>query len=61
MTDFIAAVGLVFVIEGLLWSLAPGLAIRLLVEAANTPLQTLRIFGAIAVALGVGIVWAVRG
>lgn len=61
MTDFLAALGLVFVIEGLLWSLAPGLAIRLLAEAVNTPPQNLRTFGALAVALGVCTVWLVRG
>ena len=43
MNDLIVALGLVLVIEGLLWALVPHLAIRLLEGAAATPEGTLRI------------------
>ena len=60
MNDFLVGVGLVLVIEGLLWALAPGLAARLLELAATTPEQQLRTGGAVAVAVGVLLVWMVR-
>lgn len=61
MNDLIVALGLVLVIEGLLWALVPRLAIRLLEGAAASPEGTLRIAGWTAVCLGVGIVWLIRG
>jgi uncharacterized protein len=60
MNDFLVGIGLVLVIEGLLWALAPSLAARLLQLAAATPEQQLRIGGAVAVAVGVFVVWLVR-
>ena len=60
MNDFLVGVGLVLVIEGLLWALAPGLAARLLELAASTPEQQLRTGGAVAVAVGVLVIWLVR-
>lgn len=61
MGDLIAAVGLVLVIEGLLWALSPDAARRMLEAASDMPQQTLRTFGWLAVATGVVIVWLVRG
>jgi uncharacterized protein YjeT (DUF2065 family) len=61
MSDILVALGLVMVIEGLLWAAAPQLAFRLLSAAAQTPEQTLRFAGAAAVAAGFVIVWLVRG
>lgn len=52
---------MVFVIEGLLWALAPGLGFRLMKLAASTPETELRVSGAVAVALGVLVIWLVRG
>jgi len=52
--------GLVLVIEGLLWALAPRLGARLLEVMAQTPENTVRTAGAISVAIGVFIVWLVR-
>lgn len=60
MTDFIVAIGLVLVIEGLLWAAFPGYALQLLEAAAKTPESSLRTAGAVAVAIGVLIVWLVR-
>jgi uncharacterized protein YjeT (DUF2065 family) len=61
MSDLVVAIGLVFVIEGLLWSLWPGLGRKLLEATADAPESSLRVGGAVAVALGVAIVWLVRG
>ena len=61
MSDIFVALGLLLVLEGLLWASAPHLAIRLLAAAAHMPEQALRTAGAAAVAVGVVIVWLVRG
>lgn len=61
MSDLLVALGLVLVIEGLLWSLWPGLGRKLLALASETPESSLRLAGAAAVALGVVLVWLVRG
>lgn len=61
MTDFLVALGLVLVIEGLLWALAPAIAMRLLEAAARIPETSLRAGGAAAVACGVLLVWFIRG
>jgi uncharacterized protein len=61
MSDLIVAFGLVLVIEGLLWSLWPGLGRKLLEVSAAVPETSLRLAGALAVAAGVAIVWLVRG
>jgi uncharacterized protein len=61
MSDLLVAVGLVMVIEGLLWAAAPRLGMRLLATAAKTPEHALRTAGAAAIAVGVAIVWLVRG
>ena len=45
MNDLIVGFGLVLVIEGLLWALAPHLAMRFLEGASATPESTLRIAG----------------
>ncbi|HWB47253.1 MAG TPA: DUF2065 domain-containing protein [Hyphomicrobiaceae bacterium] len=61
MSDFLVAVGLVMVIEGMLWAAAPRLALTLLTAAAHTPEHLLRRMGAAAAAAGVLVVWLVRG
>jgi uncharacterized protein YjeT (DUF2065 family) len=61
MSDLVAALGLVLVIEGLLWAAAPTLATRMLYAAAETPEQILRFVGLVAIGLGVLVVWLVRG
>jgi uncharacterized protein YjeT (DUF2065 family) len=61
MSDLAVAFGLVLVIEGLLWALSPQLGRTLLAVAAETPEQSLRRAGWVAVALGALIVWLVRG
>lgn len=61
MNDLIVGLGLVLVIEGLLWAVAPGFGRRMLEVASEMPESSLRTTGAVAVAIGVLIVWFVRG
>ncbi len=61
MHDFLDAVGLVLVLEGVLYGLLPHLAKRLAEQVTSVPEPTLRIAGLVSVAVGVGIVWLVRG
>ncbi len=61
MSDLVVGLGLVLVIEGLLWALLPKLATRLLEGASTTPETTLRIAGWSAVFLGLGLGWLIRG
>ncbi len=61
MNDLIVGIGLVLVIEGLLWAVAPGFGRRMLEVASEMPESSLRTTGAVAVAIGVLIVWFVRG
>ena len=52
--------GLVLVIEGLVYGGFPALAKRLAAQV-STPEQALRIAGLASIAVGVGLVWLVRG
>ena len=61
MSDLLVGLGMVLVIEGLLWALAPRFGFRILQAAVETPEEMLRIGGAVAVAIGVLVVWLVRG
>ncbi|MET0667448.1 MAG: DUF2065 family protein [Methyloceanibacter sp.] len=61
MTDLAVAIGLVLVLEGLLWALAPGFGRRLLQASAHMSEQSLRLGGTIAVAAGVLVVWLAKG
>ena len=61
MSDFLAALGLVLVIEGLIYGGFPHLAKRMGAEVQGLPEAALRIGGLGAIAVGVFIVWLVRG
>lgn len=60
MRDFLDAVGLVLVLEGVLYGLLPNFARKLAEQVKTLPEPTLRIAGLVSVAAGVGIVWLVR-
>lgn len=61
MRDLLVAFGLVLVIEGLIWALAPSFGLRMLEAASQMRESSLRTSGAVAVAAGVAVVWLVRG
>jgi len=61
MTDFLAALGLVFVIEGLLFAAFPEAARRAAELVGKTPDQTLRTIGIVSACFGLVLVWLVRG
>jgi uncharacterized protein len=61
MTDFLAALGLVFVIEGLVFAAFPQAARRAVVTVAQTPDEALRVVGLLSAVLGLVVVWLVRG
>lgn len=61
MTDLAVALGLVLVIEGLIWALSPEFGRRMLAVATETPEPTLRAAGWFAIVLGALVVWIVRG
>jgi len=61
MKDLCTALGLVLVIEGIMWAAFPALARRLLEAMAVAPEQQVRLLGVMAVAAGVTIVWLLRG
>jgi uncharacterized protein YjeT (DUF2065 family) len=61
MQDFWAAMGLVLVVEGLVYGGFPNLARKLAAQLLAMPEATLRMAGLAAIAAGVGIVWLARG
>jgi uncharacterized protein YjeT (DUF2065 family) len=61
MSDFLVAIGLVLVIEGLLFAALPGVAKRLAANALESPESALRIAGVISAVLGIIAIWFVRG
>lgn len=61
MTDFLVALGLVFAFEGLIFAAAPGGAKRAMLSVLETPDNVLRTVGILSAALGVVLIWFVRG
>jgi uncharacterized protein len=61
MSDFLAALGLVFVIEGLVFAALPMQAKRAMMSVLETPEGTLRLIGLGSALVGVLIVWLARG
>ena len=60
MKDFIVGLGLVLVIEGILWAAFPGAARKMLEAASGTPEHQLRLGATAAILVGVVLVWLVR-
>ncbi len=60
MSEFITAIGLVFVIEGLLYALAPGRLKSMMAMAEQLPEEMLRTGGLLSIGAGVAIVWVAR-
>lgn len=61
MEDFLAALGLVFVIEGLIFAAFPAQAKRAMASVVETPEGALRLIGLGSAVVGVIVVWLVRG
>jgi len=61
MSDFLVAVGLVFVIEGILFAAFPGVAKRAMTEVLETPDPVLRAVGLGSALVGIVLVWLIRG
>jgi uncharacterized protein YjeT (DUF2065 family) len=60
MHELLVALGLVFVIEGLLYALVPGHLKTMMKAMENVADETLRIGGLTALGFGVFIVWVVQ-
>ncbi len=56
----VQAVGLVFVLEGLIYAVAPFAMKRMMADLPKLSDEQLRIVGVAALALGVAIVWLAR-
>lgn len=60
MIELGLAIGLVLVLEGLIYAIAPDAMKRMMVDMLTIPSSNLRVGGVVAMALGVLIVWLVR-
>ncbi|MEX1107763.1 MAG: DUF2065 family protein [Dongiaceae bacterium] len=60
-SDFGVALGLVLVIEGLLLALIPERLAQMTVLLLQQPAQRLRLAGLAAAAIGLFVVWLIRG
>ena len=61
MADFIVALGLVLVIEGLIFAASPQAAKNAMAHVLETADGPLRVVGIVSAVLGVILVWFVRG
>jgi uncharacterized protein YjeT (DUF2065 family) len=61
MSDFLAALGLVFVIEGLIFAAFPDAAKQAMASVLETPDTSLRLIGIGSALVGLIVVWLVRG
>jgi len=57
MTTILLGLGLVLVFEGLVFALAPSRLEDLIKIIADTPIETRRAYGLVAIAIGVLLVW----
>jgi uncharacterized protein len=60
MTDFLVALALVFVIEGVIYTLFPDAMKRMMAQVIPLPSSLLRSVGLAAVGLGVVAIWLIR-
>ena len=60
MSDFLAALGLVFVIEGLIFAAFPEAAKRAMTSVLETPDMSLRLIGVGSAVVGLVMIWLVR-
>jgi len=60
MIEFATALGLVLVIEGLLYASIPGTLKRVALQIQGLPDNALRMAGVAVVAAGVALIWIIR-
>ena len=60
MTPILLGLGLVLVVEGLAWALAPSLLVRMLETLKSMPPEQRRMAGLATLALGVALLWMAR-
>lgn len=60
MRDFLAALGLLLVVEGIVFAAFPEAVKRAMAEAAQSPADRMRIVGLVSAVIGLAIVWFVR-
>ncbi len=60
MSWLLLALGLVLVVEGLVFALAPSRLEEMLALIARMPVETRRLIGLTALAIGATLVWAAR-
>ena len=60
MSDFLAALGLVFVIEGLIFAAFPEAAKKAMASVLQTHDMSLRLIGIGSAIVGLALVWLVR-
>ena len=61
MNDVLIGLAFVFVIEGLIYAVFPNGAKKMAAQVQNIPESNLRVAGVVALAIGVGGVWLLRG
>jgi uncharacterized protein len=61
MWDFVVAIGLVLALEGLLFAAFPGAAKQAMASVLETPDAILRGVGIASAAIGIVLIWLVRG
>ena len=60
-SDLFTALGLVFVLEGVIYALFPDAMRQMMAQVLALPSANVRLTGLVVAAVGVGIVWLVRG
>jgi uncharacterized protein YjeT (DUF2065 family) len=61
MWDFLVALGLVFAIEGILFAAFPSITKRAMTNVLEAPDNVLRVVGVVSAAVGIALIWIVRG
>ena len=61
MSDFLTGIAFFLIVEGLVYALAPSVLRRMAQMLPQIPENQLRTSGLVAVALGVVMVWFIRG
>jgi hypothetical protein len=61
MSDFVVALGLVLVLEGLVLAAFPMAAKQAMANVLETPVGSLRLIGVVSAMFGLVVVWLVRG